>query len=676
MSKFACSCPKCNSSLRFEVGDKTQLKITCPKCQHAFQIKINSGTAAAPASRPAEAGARRPAQRPPTQPAIHPKQSDPCFDWNELPQLDNRNSSYANQNVYSSHGKREKKSTFNPKKLFAVIATVAASLGGLGLVVGGIMWGKQFLPDGIPAMDVASTFSGSLFAAESRSGVAADLQALRTQVEKIGLSIPSGDQSEASAQLLLSELPKFQALFRRACKVPVESVSLEEFATRRNQLNDMLAFLRNQAPVADSSPTIFWSVDTGAGPEKLVRQAINEVTMSSNSVSSVLSDALIELPDPLTYAGTDFEWSDEDRRVLAIIRLRGSLERDALRLLANIDPKAAAQSEVNKLHALIDQTLEAGIELGKLRGKSVGGILAFVPKGNPYEPQQNSSAIALNTLRKSLEAEATLPVEVDFLFADVDAVSEFSEGLIFGSNRASSVKSLTTAPTSAERLQAFIVALDKQKQDALQAEIDRQEKEKQELAAAQLRKQQAEEEDRKREEERKRALEERMAAASSGKAGGGLGGGPRGMNGNVGPRPGRTGVPSGPGGLPTNALGAGDTATAGQRPGQPPNFPGYAGAPNNRPRDRFQPQPASQGDPAKMVTITCAKVKNADSSAYLRDLPKWLLQYSPVISVSNGDLKITVQNYDKPLADLEPCFPSLVFETIDTESRTIIAKEK
>jgi len=148
------------------------------------------------------------------------------------------------------------------------------------------------------------------------------------------------------------------------------------------------------------------------------------------------------------------------------------------------------------------------------------------------------------------------------------------------------------------------------------------------------------------------------------------------MNGNIGPRPGRIGVPSGPGGLPTDAMGAGDTAPAGQGPGQPPNFPGYAGAPSDRSQDRFQPQPASQGDPAKTVTITCAKVKNADSSAYLRDLPKWLLQYSPFFSISNGDLKITVQNYDKPLADLEPCFPSLVFETIDTESRTIIAKEK
>lgn len=77
-----------------------------------------------------------------------------------------------------------------------------------------------------------------------------------------------------------------------------------------------------------------------------------------------------------------------------------------------------------------------------------------------------------------------------------------------------------------------------------------------------------------------------------------------------------------------------------------------------------------------MVTITAANVKNGNAVDYTRDLPKWLLQHSVSVLISNGNLKITMQNFDKPLRELEACFPMLVFDKIDNESRTITAKER
>ena len=684
--KLACNCPKCNSSLQFDVGDKPQLKITCPKCQNQFQIKVpNRPTSTdSPRQSPAGPAPRTPVRKPQvSQTPQSPPQSDPFPDWTQTPprgNTGNTNRVFANQ----VRPKRAKNSSFNVRKLFVAAVIAVVSLGGVGLVLAGIMWGKQFLPGAAQSGDLSSALSGSLFGSDSRSSVAADLQTLRTQVEQIGRSIPSGDQSDVSAQRLLAELPKFHALFRRACKLPIEPVSMAEFADGRKKMHEVLERLRSDMPNGPTAnapfPLAFWSINTGAKPDELVIHAINEVTTSSNSVSTIMSEALIDFPDPLTYTGPEFEWSAEDRRVLAIIRLQGGMERDALRALAMIDPKAPSPSDLNKLHSLIDQAVESAKELSNLASKSVGGMLAFVPKGNPYESQQVSSMIGLDDLRKFMKSEAVLSAEVDFLFDEVNAFSEMAEGIIFSSRVDLSSTYLAAAPTSSERFKAFIAAGEKLKADAVQAEVDRKEEEKQQLAAAQLRVQKAAEDQRKDEEDRQRAMEERIANASSGKSGGRRGTrGPGGLTEGPGPRSGPIGIPTGPGGVPIDAMGDG------RQPGQPPNFPGFGAGPPGMagpagmpgmPQDRFQSPPAIQGDPAKLVTITCANVKNGDSSTYLRDLPKWLLQYAPSILISNGNLKITVQNYDKPLADLGPCFPSLVFVKIDTEARTIMAKEK
>jgi hypothetical protein len=295
-------------------------------------------------------------------------------------------------------------------------------------------------------------------------------------------------------------------------------------------------------------------------------------------------------------------------------------------------------------------------------------MIAFVPKGNPYESQQVSASIGLNNVRKLIQEDKRLPSELSFLLDEVKACGDMIEGIIYGSRGGASAQLLTTSETSRGRYEAFVAAEEKKKKDALQAEIDRQELEKKKLAEAELRKQKAAEKDRQDEEDRKRALEERLANASSGKQGEGRFG-PRQPGGPMG----GMGRPGSRGGLPSDP----PSGNMGNAPGQfPPNFPGFGRDGPGMSQGATQPPTAPQGDPAKMVTITAKQVKNGNSSDYLRDLPKWLLQYSPSVIVTNGDLKITVQNFDRPLSDLGPCFPMLVIESIDDKSRSIVAKDK
>ena len=269
------------------------------------------------------------------------------------------------------------------------------------------------------------------------------------------------------------------------------------------------------------------------------------------------------------------------------------------------------------------------------------------------------------------EAEAGLPAEVNFLLDEVEAFGEMTEAILVGSQTGSSSQYLGTAATSSERFEVFVAAESKKKEDARLAEIAQKEEEKKMLAESQLHKQKAEEEQRQHEEERKRALEERMANARSGNMGGRLGTrGPDGLTPNIGPRSNSMDIPTGPESTTSRSMG-----NNGPNAG-PSRVPGIGTGPSGTPQNRFQPPPGGQGDPAKVVTITASNVKNSGSGDYVHNAPKWLLQHSLSVEISNGNLKITLQNYDKPLADLESCFPMLVFEKIDASNRTITAKEK
>lgn len=373
---------------------------------------------------------------------------------------------------------------------------------------------------------------------------------------------------------------------------------------------------RDNASANAPIPASFWHLKTAAKPDQLVDLAVNKVTQARSRISRIASRALIDLPDPLTYKGTDFNWSDEDRRVLAIIRLQGSLERDALRSLASIAPQAPLGKDLLKLHSPVDEAFAASKEQRKLLGKSMNGFIAFVPKGNPYEPQRNAALAGLLDLRKLMEAEATLPAELSFLFDEVSAVSESIESIIFGSRHGTLSASLGTGETSKERFEDLMAADEKKELAAIQAEADRKQKEQQQLAAAQLREQNALEEQRKREEERKRAAEERKRTAderlvdlSSGGTGRGFGGRGRAESSEpFGPRPDRSGTPSRANGHPTDRWGRGPQA------GPPSDLHAPGNGQPALPQNQFQRPPAKPSDPALKVTITAANVKNVDSS--------------------------------------------------------------
>jgi len=655
MSKLICKCPKCKASLQFESGDKKELKIHCPKCQHPFQIKVKSvswsgeahgATIKAPASH--EVGLR------PFRPTVHSSADTPFGDLlQEVPPM----ADYIGPVTVTYRGQppSAKRTSLKLQKLLLSIAVAVGSIAGVGLIVVGVMWGIQFLPQGSKLSDFASSVSASLPGFDSRGSVEADHASLRARIESLANSIPAGDQSDESAQRLRAELPKFHALFVRACRLPTESKSMQEYVAARDASRAMLDRLRSQDPMGTSTPMVspFWRVSIGPPANELVTHARNEVTLASASVYSTAM-AHLDYPDPMTFAGNELEWSVDDRQVLAFIHLQGCMQRDSLRALAAVDPKTPTASDLAKVH----QTIDRYVELAKVVRKhprKTSSMIAFVPKDNPYESQQRTASVSLMELRKHIKVQSEVPIELDFLFKEVDAFSEVCEGLMFGFQGHLPLM-LTTSSTSTDRFKEFLAAEEKKKEDVRKAEIDRQEKEKQKLADETLRRQKSEERQREQEEERKQALEERLANPSTG-----LGGGSR--PGGFGPRPGSMGMPTGP---------RGDSG----QPGFPPGFPGFVAGGSGMPQDRGQPPPASQVDTSRMVTITAPNVKNGNSSDYTRDIPKWLLPHSVSVLISNGNLKITLQNYDKPLTDLESCFPMLVFEKVDNATRTITAKEK
>lgn len=565
--------------------------------------------------------------------------------------------------TYRGQPQFARKSSFQFQKLILPAVIALATLGSMGLLVIGILLGRQFLPKESTLSNLSSAISGNLLGSDTRSSIEAEHLRLRSHVQTIGSSIAVDDQSEASAKRLRAEIPKFRALFLRACRLPTESKSIREFVAARAESRAMLERLRSQNPLGSSEEKVapFWSVNTNTPAHELVTHARNEVTLASAEVASTLA-VHVDFPDPMTYAGPEYEWSEEDRQVLAFIHLQGCMQRDTLRALAAIDIRAPAQRDLANVHATIDRYVELAKVVRK-HPRKTSSMIAFVPKDNPYESLQRAASISIKELRKLMEAETKLSREVDFLFKEVDAFSDVCEGHLFGF-QGQLPAMLGSNTTSSDRLKEFLAMEEKKMEDARKAEAERQEKERLKLAEESVRRQESEKRQREQEEERNRALAERLANPTSGLSGGRSGArGFEGQRENVGPGPGALGMPTGP---------RGNMA----QPSFQQDFSGFANRPLGMPEDRFQPPAANRGDPAKMVTIAASKVKNGNTKDYIKDLPNWLLQYSPVVSISNGELKITLKDFDKPLSELEPCIPMLVFEEIDNNRRTIIAKEK
>ncbi len=116
--------------------------------------------------------------------------------------------------------------------------------------------------------------------------------------------------------------------------------------------------------------------------------------------------------------------------------------------------------------------------------------------------------------------------------------------------------------------------------------------------------------------------------------------------------------------------------------GGPPDFPGRdfpdrgGGSFGPPPRTGAPPTAPRNANSANQVTITADRVTRLDTKAMSQAIPDWLRKYPVSISRSNDTLRITIGNFDRPLEDLEACFPDLIFDEIKTGQRTIIARER
>ena len=159
---------------------------------------------------------------------------------------------------------------------------------------------------------------------------------------------------------------------------------------------------------------------------------------------------IADLPSPFEYDGTEFEWTDEDRRLLAVIHLRGLMKRDFARELASTDPAAPSAKSLSQLHSVIDRYAERARQLAT-RNKS-NKLFVQVPRATPYQRQENSASRGLFAVKKWCDSQDASNDHLSFILDEQKQLDEAIEDLMFGSG---SKGFLASKVTSAERYQTL-----------------------------------------------------------------------------------------------------------------------------------------------------------------------------------------------------------------------------
>ncbi|WP_436716487.1 hypothetical protein U8335_03185 [Roseiconus lacunae] len=681
MPQFQCQCPACKKTMRLNVQGAGKVKTSCPSCGKSFQLTVPA--TANPQSKPSHPP---PSQQTPRRPATNPaeslgggqatRQSQPSQSLQHDPFGSDPFGAISGTSV--SGGPAGSQATpLRPAYLQAGQATgrkrtagqkraqgrllKSITLGGGALLLVVITAAAFFLTD-FSSLSPSTIVSSIQSSFDSSDKVIADMEAIAAEAEAIGRQFPEGDQSEASAEKLLAFTDQFEALMVRACRLSPESKEVDEASFRVHDEQD-----RNKRPGDDTKDgeadqrSSFWHANLTADPSLRVTRAIATLTMAQIGIRTIAEHSSIELPDPRTFQHEQLDWTDDDRRLLAIIRLNGQFKRDFARHLAGIDRDEPSRSSIDQIHTLLDDFAARARELIDPNKKNK--LFVSVPRGTAYTRQENASMLALQTVGRWLkDHEAIENEELIFLVKSARQLDEDIEDLMF---TPAGSRLVTDGKTSHERFEIATASAAEEEAKRLAAEqkAERERKEAEQRRIAEAEKKRLADEERRKKEAERRAAENDPGPASvanddsspSTRPGfGGLGRGPRSM----GPT-GRFGGPRfGPSGR--GASNAGPAGIQGNRFG-----------PDARRSDRPAPPPPGPND----VTITVGDAEGLGGPEMLRSLPDWIRKYPLSMSQTGGRLIIRVTNYDRPLTELEKAFPQLQFDSIDDSARQIEAKK-
>lgn len=636
MPKLRCRCPGCQKLLQFEADRTRALRVNCPQCQRDITIPAAESDAAAESLVAAAPQRDNPlddlfAHLPPAHRGSHHGHSAPV--------------GYGSGAAGSMSNYAPPRSTkkLSPKAKKQIVLTVSLAGGTLALLLIGLFVAVPLLKQ-VGAGRLAPSSPGgvsSLLSFDSRESVLRELASECDRIEATGRDIPKGDQSAEAAKRLLDGRPKLIELLRRACRLKSVPAELADASPGGN------GGLAPQPMVANADPnTWFWRIDASRKADDHVTDAINQLTSLRIAVQSVATVGVLELPSPLEAKAEEFQWTDENRRVLSALHLQGRFLRDFARTLAHIDPDAVNAESMKPLHQVIDQYSKAARELVETSrqmlekaGLPSHRIIIEEPKRTPYHLQSGTMFSALISLKGQLKKSKGDP-HFDFVMKEADQLSEDIADIMFGVDPHAV---FVSEQSSLDRYEAFAA---KQKAEAerlaaLEAKKAREAEEKQRLA-----------EERRREEEVKREQAKANEAPASSSS-------------------------------PFATRPAGDEATT-PFPGGFPGSPGRRGprsfapprtafGPDTRP-SRSEPTPPPRintpPEPQSTVTIEIRSESNFDSNAFVKRLSEKTGVRNFQSSQSNN--KATLRFTDN--GDLKRYVDAIDFgtvESVDESSRTI-----
>jgi hypothetical protein len=649
MSFCQCECPACQNGIGFKPPKLGTVRLTCPKCSHQFLYEVVVEPAASDAFLQQLSSA--PVQTPPRL-----EKSDGYL-----------NHSHAS-NLY-----RKRSKVFVPI-LLAFLGTFG--LGMTILVVAVVIYLSGRAGDlPFPTRELSGSRLESVLplgiAFDSLQRVQADIDSECNRIEAVGTKIASDDQSQQTADAMKASSDKLFQLTLRGCRLMPVATKFEELLIpaepfvplsqeQRQKLAGMkvkeqrafLQIVREDFRNKAFEPHPFWRVDGAAGDDRPVTQAINELTQSRAAAYLALH-IVVELPSPFSRAADQFNWSDEERVLVATSYIQGRLSRDFLHAFAGVESPTPSQATLKSIHAAIDRYTAEANELRK-RITWKNRWLVHMPKNNPYSLPQATAQWTYQRVKAPLLALSN-DKQLEFVCKDyeqvLDAIDELKLDPSFLFTNSSYGRYQDWVKEEKRKQDLILAQLDAQNQRADQQKAEAEQKERDQanerLAAAERQRKSVEESaaaQRRAEEDRRRALEDQMAAQNAiadaqrnSPTGAPPGFGPRGFG------------------------------------GPPPGFgnPGFGRGPG------FQP-PASMETPNannQNVVIQVAKVKFNDSMLYSQKLPKDLLKYNPTVNISNGAMKLSLQRFNQPLDSLRALLPFLIIERIDEKNRVVVARE-
>lgn len=671
MAEVSCKCSNCQTVLKFAVqGTSETVRVQCPRCKHSFNVKVRKPAQSQSPANPLDQLSPQDLGGPVYPPSNSSSANYPASPY---PSYSPSPTGYSQSSTGGSHpwaaptARRSGKKTSLKPFLWA--------LGGIGVAgaIGLAGVGLYLSRDKIASIASAASTAIGL---ETHETVTNDLERLQNQVESVGSAIPVADRASKADELEKRFAPDFDAIAQRSKRLPITQKTISDFLRFQQITSDNRRQL-NQQMASGVAPSGFWHLDL-TSTEPWQKMLVN--LQSRAFTVSIFCSALTEYPDPRQYKGTDVEWSEEDRRVLAATWMQGSvLGKTVATVGPLINSPNVSDEQLKPLFDFLDQVADQGLELSKLPSAQ-GKFRIHVPKNAPYEYRKRGCDQAIKILREDLKNNSNQDRNsLSAALQVAESLGSAIEDIQFGD--AKSIERIA----SISMWEAFVkhreLTITKEQEYKLEQERKRkeeEEKERKRIEAEEKRQREAEEKRRADEEARNRRMQEEqnkpaLSNPSDGRGGGGFGPGGR----PFGPGPMGNG-PMGPGQMGQGQMGQGQMGPGGRFGGGTPN--GNSGSPP--PNFGLEQGPGmapgfTPGSPppmsAKAITIEIAEVTDKQFEAIKADLEKFTHKSW---NMSNKRVSIQINDFLLPLSEVEVYFPSLKIISIDEKTRTLKASPK